>query len=132
MDTTWILHGYYHPRARNGKTMKLLKLARTHHPKADADIIYLPRKEKNIYGTLLESKQKPTEKNLTSRTWNLLKMNRTRHLRKELRPVLKNNQRWRLPKNGKRNHCMESALLEAIRGRCGLQLNPKMANKCWA
>ena len=46
MDTTWILHGYYHPRARNGKTMKLLKLARTHHPKADADIIYLPRKEK--------------------------------------------------------------------------------------
>lgn len=68
MDTTWILHGYYHPRARNGKTMKLLKLARTHHPKADADIIYLPRKEKNIYGTLLESKQKPTEKNLTSRT----------------------------------------------------------------
>lgn len=49
MDTTWILHGYYHPRARNGKTMKLLKLARTHHPKADADIIYLPRKEKNIW-----------------------------------------------------------------------------------
>lgn len=51
MDTTWILHGYYHPRARNGKTMKLLKFARTHHPKADADIIYLPRKEK-IYMVL--------------------------------------------------------------------------------
>ena len=29
--------------------MKLLKLARTHHPKADANIIYLPRKEKNIW-----------------------------------------------------------------------------------
>ena len=40
------MHGYCHPRARNGKTMKLLTLARTHHPKADADIIYLPRKEK--------------------------------------------------------------------------------------